>query len=212
MKFKSLVPLLVLSSLSSAYGVLTFSVQFSNPPFGGTLSGIADETGSTASGLAWGFLIAESGDDFSNSLVTDLGISTLDGSALADGFRFFNGGVTSIVDFGFEQGVGVIDSSGTVDATAYTPAINSGDSFALIWFERGFSAGDTLQVGDNYGILTDASFVVPADGASLEPLAPNFVGADPVRSATLTVQAIPEPSSVFLVLVSSSLFLLRRRT
>ena len=106
----------------------------------------------------------------------------------------------------------MITSTDPIDASPFTPGIDTGDSFALIWFERGFSAGDTLQAGDNYGILTNSNFLVPADGSSLVPFDENFSDVDPIRSASLVVQSIPEPSSLLLVGLSTFAFLRRRRS
>lgn len=212
MNFKPFLLLAALSSASTLSAALSFSLQFSNAFGDGVLSGIADETGSTASGLAWGILIAESGSDFSIPLTTDIGISTADGSSLADGLVFFNGGLTTALPFGTDPGVGVVSATGTISADDFSPPIDTGDSFALIWFERGFSAGDTLVEGDNYGLLTNSNFIVPANGSSLTPLGSNFNGPDPVRSASLVVQAIPEPSSLLLVSLASVVLVRRRRS
>ena len=212
MKFQKAILALALSLTPNVYGQLGFSLQFSN--FGNALTNIADEAGSTASGLSWGILVAEIGSDFSSPLSTALGLSTADGSELAPGFRFFDSGQTTAeIPVGPLAGsVGVITATDPIDASPFTPGIDTGDSFALIWFERGFSAGDTLQAGDNYGILTNSNFLVPADGSSLVPFDENFSDVDPIRSASLVVQSIPEPSSLLLVGLSTFVFLRRRRS
>ena len=209
MRQKYLILLFGFSGVELASGALSFSLQFSNVFGDGVLSGIADEAGDLTSGLSWGILIAESGNDFSNPLTTELGISTADGTELAEGFRFFNGGLTTAIPIGTDPGMGVIGSTGLIEVS--DPGIDTGDSFALIWFERGFVAGDLLEIGDQYGILTSSNFTVPGDGASLFPFGSEFNGVDPVRAASLTVLAIPEPASALLLGLASSLFLSRRR-
>ena len=184
----------------------TFSATFQN--ITSSLTNIADAAGSTANGLSWGFLIAETGSSIGAPLATDLGISTVDGSELADGLIFFEGGITGNA-IGFDAGPGAILDSGTIDYSAFSD-IDAGNPFALIWFDRAFAAGDTLQVGDAYGLLENPAFVVPPDGTSLQDFSGLFAGADEIRPAALLVQPIPEPSSALLVGIAS-LGLLRRR-
>lgn len=201
----------ILASAGMSQGALTFSLQFSSP-VGGALNNIADEVNSTASGLSWGILVSETGTDFDtpfNDLALTVGVNTTDGSELSSGYRYFAGGLTSALPFGTDPGVGNIGTSGAIDATAYQPSLDTGDFFALIWFERGFSSGDALAEDTNYGLLTNAAFVVPSDAASNFPLGSNFNGADPLRAATLTV--VPEPSISMLGSLAVLGLLLRRR-
>lgn len=202
MKSPLLVPLILVSSVLAASAQISFNLQFSD--FGdNNLTGIADETGDVASGLSWGLLVAETGNDFSNPITTQIGISTADGAELAPGFRFYSGGTT----IEFDPFRGVIAASNSI--TLNSPGFGTGDSFALIWFQRGFTSGDTLNVGDNYGLLTRDEFLIPSAGAT-EDFSFLFGDTDPIRSADLTVQAVPEPSSILLISLAST-FLLRRR-
>lgn len=202
MKSPLLVPLILVSSVLAASAQISFNLQFSD--FGdNNLTGIADETREIAAGLSWGLLVAETGNDFSNPITTQIGISTADGAELAPGFRFYSGGTT----IEFDSFRGVIAASNPI--TLNSPGFGTGDSFALLWFQRGFTSGDTLNVGDNYGLLTRDEFLIPSAGAT-EDFSFLFGDTDPLRSADLTVQAVPEPSSILLISLAST-FLLRRR-
>ncbi|MEP4076753.1 PEP-CTERM sorting domain-containing protein [Haloferula sp.] len=197
-----------ISVTSSSYGALSFSLQFSSP-FTEVLGGVADEVNSTASGLTWGILVAESGNDFSGVL-SDIGLSASDGAELGSGYRYFNGGLTTSVGFGSEPDVGVVDQTGTINMSAYQPGYDTGDAFALIWFERGFSADDAVDAGTNYGILTDSNFIIPGDGASGAVMYGNFGGSpDPIKGANITV--IPEPGTALLALLGFAGLLRRKR-
>lgn len=212
MKIQTFGILACLASLTTySSAALSFSLRFSVG--NNALTNIADENGTAATGLSWGILIAESGNDFSAPIAASpLGLSTADGSLFGSGIRFFNGGLTVNLPFGTDTGSGVINTSGNIDASAFEPEIGTGDSFALIWFQNGFTSGtDNLEVGDNYGILTDNNFLVPSDGSTLAPFT-LFAGPDPVRSANLVVQAIPEPSSLMLLALGSGFLAFRRRS
>lgn len=197
--------LILTAGALNATAQTTFSALFSDFNTN-NLTGIADENSSISEGLSWGILVAETGNDFSNPITTQFGIPTSDGAELENGFRFYNGGLT------LDQGTGLEGLiAGSQNITINSPGFGTGDSFALIWFQRGFTSGDILNAGDNYGILTDSSFVVPDDGTNNVPFFSNFAGNDPVRPANLTVQAVPEPTSVLLVSFASALLLRRRR-
>ena len=200
---------LVLSQICEG-AVLKFSLQFSNQFGTGVLSNIADETGDTSNGLVWGILVAESGTDFSSPL-TDLGLSAVDGAQLAPGYRYFSGGLTTNFTVSLDGGpnAGVISATDTIDATDYNPGVDSGDRFALIWFQRTFAEGGMVSAGTNYGLLTNDTFNLPSDGASDQPYEGEFVGADPLRSATLAV--VPEPSTALLAFLSLAGLLRRKR-
>ena len=193
---------------STAHATLLFSVQFSNAFGDGVLGGIADEMNSTSSGLTWGILVAETGSDFSG-ILNDVGLSADDGAELGAGYRYFNGGLTTNIPTGTDPQAGAITNSRTIIMTDYQPNYDTGDSFALIWFERGFIEGDAVTFGTNYGILENANFLVPSNSASNEPFGSNFNGTDPIRSANLAV--IPEPSTALLGLLGLAGLLRRKR-
>ena len=194
--------------LSVAQGQNSFSASFQD--FFSSLTGLADSGGSTAGGLTWGFLIAEDAGSGFSSPILDLGLSLVDGAELVDGLRYFDGGVTGDAIFS-DGGPGSPLDSGIVDHTAFAD-VNAGDSFALIWFDRGIASGDELVEGDNYGLLEDANFAVPNDGVTLANFGAFFGGPDPVITANLQVQAVPEPSAIVLTGLASLVLLRRRRS
>jgi len=98
-------------------------------------------------------------------------------------------------------------------AFTYTGSVNTGDRFVVVWFNEA-----EMRYG---GVLSDPSFVLPADGWLMNFDAP-FRGNDPIRSSLYSytgtsgtptgpgIQPFPEPSSSLLSLLSG-VFLLRRR-
>ena len=210
MKFTLLTSLVFVLSLHQSWGAFTTELQFSTLFDGNVLSGIADEDGVVTNGLSWGILVGAPGSDFSTPLVTELGLSTVDGEELASGLRFFSGGVTAEVppfaDDGPANGAVL---SANFDFTGFTPNVGMSDEFALIWFGNGITSGDTLEVGANYGILTNPVFVLEGDGV-LDRNSP-FAGPEGPFAANLVVQGVPEPSAALLGLIGVLGMLRRRR-
>lgn len=192
------------------------SLQFSSSSQ--QLTNISDSNGVTGQdGLLWGVLVDRAASGF-DSVPVSVGVNLSDGSEIAPDFFFFNGGTTSTLPFGTDTGspaAGTITTTGdidpgvipgiTLDSSSGTP---TGSSFALMWFDSGINSGDSLEAGDQYGLLTDNRFNLPTDGNFSEPYL-FFGGADSVRAANLVV--IPEPSTLALAGLGLLGFLRRRR-
>lgn len=88
---------------------------------------------------------------------------------------------------------------------------STGDRFAVYWFN--ITAGSVSVIaGDRYGIATDDTWILPEDG---EPLPGDTVStivlSGAAAVASLTVQAIPEPSSIALLGLGAFGLIARRR-
>jgi PEP-CTERM motif len=210
----------VASLLLSASSYATVTLQFSTSS--AKLTNIQNAAGNATGGLRWGIVIN-----------TDTPATGFDANGLNyDGFTFptaGNGvflanGVTGLPTddfffFGATLNTTLATVSGTDSGTNVIPSISgvpigvngigAGDNFALIWFDT-----STTNDGDKYGFLYDSSFTIPlnlpADGATLD-YSPNFVGADPVRLASNTLGAVPEPSRLMLLGIGGLGLLFRRR-
>lgn len=188
---------------------------------------LANTSGVATNGMIWGVII-----DSSNNGITRRDVGSYDSFSLTAGASFalgYLGSATddilvtssqSTVDTSLSlEGPGYTISGGTGGifnlSITYSGTITTGDTFYLVWFD-----------GLLGGVLSDASFVLPADtGATLDVSSP-FAGVDPIRNASnsysgtsgtptglfgIQIAAVPEPSTVFLAALGSLAFLRRRR-
>lgn len=105
--------------------------------------------------------------------------------------------------------------SGTIIAIANAPngtdglisGVTTNDPFALIWFQSATNAA-----GSYYGIMTDASFLLPSSGSTVAFNTP-FIGstADPIKPANYQFGAVPEPSRMVLAGLGVLGLIARRR-
>ncbi len=208
---------LVLVFATGAHATVT--IQFSEPFAGGIPSNFANSAGVITNGMQWGIVVDTTGNGFANSGtsydayaagVTTAGFLGANGSLSDDyyipGTVTKNGAGLFEGDFTTQAGNGSIVDDLT--SIALANGISAGDKFSLVWFST-----STSGAGDRYGYFNDASFLVPADGATTSYGAP-FVGNDSPRSATNTFAAIsgaPEPSRMLLVGFGALGLMMRRR-
>ena len=201
----------------AALGVLTSAsatttLQFSNPPNGAT--NFANASGVVTNGMLWGVVIDSAGNGFSATAYDAFntgasGFLNAGGSA-TDDYYFFTNSSTQTIGLPFytggEAGSGAITTANFVPTTGDgVLGVGSGDAFSLIWF-----ATNTANIGDNYGMFTDASFTLQSSG--VVNYSGVFAGSDPIRSATNTIGGVPEPSRMMLLgLGLAGLFFRRRR-
>jgi hypothetical protein len=194
----------------------TVTLQFSS--VSAKLTNLANDLGVVTDGMAWGVLIDTDGDgfdyiptgttytEFTNSVVSGLGIYLdIDGGVPTDDFLFVGANLTSTIG-GTDGGSGAATSIASVPMSVN--GISPGDTFALIWF-----ATNSGSAGSAYGVLQDASFILPADGVTQSYSAP-FAGPDAIRPADQIFEAspvVPEPSSALYLLGASTLLFRRRR-
>ncbi len=200
-----------------AFGVLTSAtatttLQFSNAPNGAT--NFANASGVVTNGMLWGVVIDSSGNGFSGTAYDTFNTGTSGflsaGGSLTDDYYFFTNNSTQSLGppfySGVEAGSGAITTANAVPTTGDgVSGVGSGDAFSLIWF-----ATSTANIGDNYGMFTDASFTLQSSG--IVNYSGVFAGSDPVRSATFTIGGVPEPSRMMLLGFGlAGLFFRRRR-
>ena len=217
---KSVVPKVLISLLAiqAARGQIT--VSFNAPFSSGVSEGFADSLGSTENGLVYGLLIDTASDGFATEFGSGLTLTQGDLLTLAtasgpsDDSLFISAGVsdtflTSNTD-GFSEGdfVTTGGDGGLIGVTA--PNSVAGLPFAILWFDRNQAVNTTVAEETQFGLLEDASFVLPGEG-NTETFADIFLGVDPVRSANSgTFTLVPEPSALVMTLLSGVCFLGRR--
>lgn len=196
---------LLATSVVSSYATVT--LQFSTAS--AKLTNIQNAAGNAAGGLRWGIVvdtsIGQTGFDASGlnydgfafpSAGSGLFLSKGDGSAVTDDFFYFasTGNTTLPTAGGTDSGSNVISQLAGLPLTG---GVVAGQQFGLIWFDT-----TTSNDGDKYGFLTNAAFILPSDGNTV-----NFnaavLGADPVRLAANTLGGgagpVPEPSRMMLL-------------
>jgi hypothetical protein len=207
--------------LSSGMASATVTLAMSNPGTG-VLTNIANFTGTVTNGLHWGIVVDSAGDgfDFNSSSPNQAFTLATYSSGVAfpnsdDDVIFMDFSIVTTVLPGGQGGPGSITTlAGVVLNFTIGAGVNTGDPFALIWFDDNTGVAGVMDANDHFGVFTTAGgatapFVLPADGAT-QPFAVNFVGADPVRAANLRWIA-PEPSSLLLSLLGVLPVLRRRR-
>ncbi len=188
-----------------------------NPTYG-IVSNLANAAGVVTNGMQWGIIVDTGGDGFSNGAhygayaagVTTAGFLSSNGAATND---YYIPGTTTVdaTTSGYKEGNGTIPGNGSIldDLTVNlgsvgATSISAGQSFALVWF-----ATNTSGAGSSYGIVTDASFVLPADGASSVEFGAPFGGNDATRPASFIIA--PEPSRLLLLAFGMVGLVMRRR-
>lgn len=219
MKLKVFAIITGLSSLASAASTLQFSATTGTTL--GVLTNLQSSMSDATSAKIWGVLVDTSAaqDGFLTSGSYQLGaslaastqtvLSSLSGVS-NDVLAIASAGMLSSTNTTLDGGtVGSLARPGSI-TLAYTNGIAVGQKFALIWFDTTINtAGTVVASGAKYGLLTNAAFVLPADGTAAFDFRPNFVGVDPVNTANLSV--VPEPSAALLGVIGVFGLLRRRR-
>ncbi|MEM1084261.1 MAG: PEP-CTERM sorting domain-containing protein [Verrucomicrobiota bacterium] len=177
----------------------------------------ADQGGTPQAGLTWGIIVdsGNNGVDFANLLGATLSTTT-DGIQLggSDDYLFISGNLSgtlpNIPAFGAEaNATGQLSNiAGITTEEPGTNPVAVGQPFLLVWFGTGVNQDSSLAGGESYGVVSDASFQIPAGGATVSYAAVFAANPDPVRPADQLV--VPEPS-VALLGGLGLLGLLRRR-
>ena len=225
MKF-NFTPLLIAASFCivsqlSATTTLQFSVAGTARATGFAQNGATDNA-SVANGLRWGILIDTDNNGFfgtdtydapnitaSGFLTTGL---TKDALAVTTGDYFYTPASLPTTSAQSATAADSAANGGIVSAASAPnvndgtiPGLTAGDKFAIIWFNPGAPTD-----GSYFGIYTNSNFVIPSSGTSVS-FASNFVGNDPIRTASLTFAAAPEPSRALLLGFGALGLMIRRR-
>lgn len=205
----------------SAFGTvaLNFNAEFES----GVPQNLSNSLGVPTNGMIWGVIIDGSGNGLVNTSE-----GSYDAISLATGSNYIlSVGSVATDDVLWTSMNLTADTSGSTEGDGLTPG-GPGGIFDIsgIALANGVTTGDTFYVvwfdGTVGGILTDATFTIPSDGAALSYGEP-FVGVDAIRSAGSSyvgtsgtpvagggIQFVPEPSAALLGAIGA-LGLLRRR-
>lgn len=181
-------------------------------------TGFSDNLGvAGVDGMRWGIVIDTQGNGFQGGAY-DLFDSSISGflgasSSATDDYFFIPGTpptTSTLAGTGSDPGGsgGITSMVGAPNGTdGLIAGVTTGDPFAIIWFATTPNADGTY-----YGLMTDASFLLPASGSFVDFVAP-FTGssADPIKPASYQFASVPEPSRSVLALLGLGLVLLRRR-
>lgn len=201
---------------STGHATVTIGIQ------GDTLK---DSSGTALTSTGLFLLVSSTSDATFDSIVA--GSSTSIGSSL-------NGGDDRIVFRGDLQSsfansgstAGVLDVNATGLNLSSVSGWSAGDPLSLLWFPTLTTASGTIAVGTQYGRYTNslaidgsAAWVTPSDTFSVNlgfyTTDAGFLGAgsNPANAgnASLTVDAVPEPSRSVLGLIGFGMLALRRR-
>lgn len=99
-------------------------------------------------------------------------------------------------------------SSVTSIPVAGTDGINTGDAFAIIWFDQTILSGNS-HFDQKYGIFGNAAFTLPSDGSTVSYAFTTFVGPEPLKPMGYAL--VPEPSTALLGLLGIAGLIRRRR-
>jgi hypothetical protein len=206
--------------MSSSFGA-TVSINFNGDFDTYVPQNFANSLGVPSNGMVWGILVDGSSnglnplyDNFAkvagqSHVLTQAGTATDDviyfaQSLTASTFGSTEGDLTTPGGDG-----GIYNITGI---TTDVNGVNTGDKFYVVWFD-----------GQKGGLLGDASFIIPANGASVDLTAP-FAGVDPIRTAGLyyigtsgvpigpsPFNPLPEPSVMLFGAIGVFGFLRRRR-
>lgn len=222
----------VFSALASIIASEAATLTFTNSGDGAYATGFGDASGNIASGLIWGIVVDTGSDGFSTALwdsgftytagnTTGITLqSTLGGNT--NDVLYINGTLTSSLSSdqdGAIAGTGRVNSivSATYGAAAPAgPVVVGGKAFAIVWFDRGIALGSVSADGQKFGLATSGTnaspaFILPAADSDTSDFSSAFAGGDPAKSATFTLGAVPEPSTVLLGAIGVFGLLRRRR-
>lgn len=201
------------------------TLQFAATGTTGVLTNLASSTGSTNTTLVWGIIVSTTNSIFEgNSSLTPYDATSLvvsDNTALPNGQALTIEGVPT--DDRLYISTNLMSLSGTGDSSTgfarptnlnsftFSNGSTAGDAFAIVWFDYTTKTGQTVAIGDNYGMLTNPGLLLPADSGSSSSFASLFAGADPVRTASLEFGPVPETSTSLLGAVGALALLRRRR-
>ncbi|WP_035609659.1 PEP-CTERM sorting domain-containing protein [Haloferula sp. BvORR071] len=200
MKLNKLIVTFLALAASFTAANAAVTVAFNAPFAGGLSSGFTTTAGvAGTNGLKWGIIVDTTGNGLLSTydqvaLVQGTSVSLTTNGGTATGDRLiFAANLTSDSSQGgqaLESDFATPGGNGGVDGLSFALAANGiavGQAFSIVWFDSSTNKA---------GSLSNAQFLVPADGQTVTYDAP-FVGVDPVRQAS-NISFVPEPSSLLL--------------
>lgn len=214
MKLFSLL-FVALTAFATVNSYATVTLQFGQTGVA-RASGFANNAGIATNGMRWGIVIDSSGNGFgagSYDVLDQTSNGFLSVGSLASDDYYVTTGLStnSATATGSDSAVtaGAITQLTNILGPTFPTGVTAGDAFRIIWFDG------TPASGSYYGMMSDPTFVIPADGSTVS-FANVFVGdSDPIKSASLQfpgASPVPEPSRLMLLgLGFFGLFFRRRR-
>lgn len=199
----------MLAALGCAHAA-TVNIQISQGSNQAT--NFANKDGTISNGLVWGLMISTTNSTFSQ-LPKDFQLGTsLNGGLIAgtDDYFISSAVLTAQGTTTDAANPGKINIMNGININVAENAITTGQQFAIVWFDSSVtSATQAVAGGTWYGLMTNATWTIPAAGATQNISTFFQTSPDPVKAAD-DFQVAPEPSAMLLGLLGA-LGLLRRR-
>lgn len=206
MKLKTFV-LSAIALAGAAQGAVTLQFSTTSVYVGGFQNGTGGINGASAR-MVWGVIVDGDGDGFDNVNTTTNYASGFSLAASATGTNLNLVGGASTDDRLYIAAAVMAQNGSAVDGAAigdnriltfsnlvFGGTAGANDAFRVVWFDV-LTLGGTAADGLKFGMLSDAAFSLPNDGATT-PFSGNFVGADPSKPMNFIV-GVPEPSVALL--------------
>ncbi|QQL44351.1 PEP-CTERM sorting domain-containing protein [Sulfuriroseicoccus oceanibius] len=208
-------------SVAAAAALLTTGTSFAAVTITYDIQALRDQNGIAQNGLVYALIASDSTNSLASS--TDLAGATLsEGEIIGGKFQIFEVGTTAEA----------LGNPGNATGTVAGLTLGSGDgaliqgnSWGIYWFE-GLSQGGQILNGTRYGMFTSTA-LDPSSGGEIGTIFPtdgtlnanvfyfdtdNFGGVSPSDfTASLTVNAVPEPSTALLAFAGLAIPVMRRR-
>lgn len=217
------ITLILLASVVSCFSAIT--ANFNAPFSGGVTGNFSNADGTTFNGLTWGILVDANNDGTISPGGTTSGIftGTNDVFIEADLTTGFLAGGTEGDFLTTETQGSLLGGVSGIDASLANLA------FSVVWLDDSTSQGtllsstatdNTFETLRSIGVLSDASFVLGADGTT-NTYDSVFQGADAVRTAdsetlvigeqVVPINVVPEPTSGALLGLAGLALVARRK-
>ncbi len=197
MKHRFLAFLLLALVATRAHAAFTINL------LGGTVSDSFGTPLSSSSGVLALVASTTPGDSFFTQHIAGSSLTT----------NSFLGGDDLVVATFSSFDDGFFSFSDSLSYESFTSQLSANDSLALYWFPT-LSAGDTILQGTSYGMFTDLTWAMPADGGTVTyTFATESLGGSlPDSAGFATLTAVPEPATTVALLgAAAGAFVLWRR-
>lgn len=197
MKHRFTALLLLALLVTRAHAAFTFNI------IGGVVSDASGTPLSASSGVLALVASTTNGDSFFTEHIAGASLSAN---------SFLGGDDLVVATFSAIDG-GFFSFSESLSYESFSSQLTASDRVALYWFPT-LSAGDTILQGTSYGLFTDFTWSMPADGGTVTySFTTESVGGSlPDSAGFATLTAVPEPATTVALLGGAAgLFVLGRR-